>query len=560
MQVEPAEGCKREAGAALDVALRAWTELLGPANVLSGRPELESAARATFRTTQRVAAILRPGDRAQVQECVRIAQRARVPLYPVSRGRNWGYGSRVPVRDGSVLLELGRLDRIVDFDETLAYVTVEPGVTFHQLHDFLQQKGSRLLVPCVGASPDASLVGNVLERGLGKGPYGDRFAHVCGLEVVLPTGEFIHTGLGRFQGARAGRVHRWGVGPFLDGLFTQSNLGITTQMTLWLQPAPRFFETFFYQLDDASRLPALIDALRELKMSDVLPSVFGVYNDYKAVSAFTQFPWGKAPADKPLSRQALRALMGGLGAGMRIGSWNGEGALFCATRAQARAARACVKRVLGRVVDRLLFVDSLLVRLGSRLHRPYRWLTGIDVRKSLEMAYTQSPFLGIPSEAGLRTAYWRKRGPVPDQMDLDRDRCGTIWFSPVVPFDGAEVQSAVSTIEGLVLDHGFEPGITLQCPSPRAIDVVVAITYDRDEPGGDERAEACQAALLQRMGEAGYVPYRLTIQSMDALPPAMDDYGTLLMRLKRALDPDDILAPGRYDFRSDWPQEGGPRD
>jgi hypothetical protein len=44
--------------------------------------------------------------------------------YPISRGKNWGYGSRVPARDGCVLLDLGRMNRIVGFSEKLAYVTV----------------------------------------------------------------------------------------------------------------------------------------------------------------------------------------------------------------------------------------------------------------------------------------------------------------------------------------------------------------------------------------------------------------------------------------------------
>lgn len=51
----------------------------------------------------------------------------RVPVYPTSRGRSWGFGSRVPAADGCVLLDLGRMNRIVGFDERLAYVTVEPG-------------------------------------------------------------------------------------------------------------------------------------------------------------------------------------------------------------------------------------------------------------------------------------------------------------------------------------------------------------------------------------------------------------------------------------------------
>ena len=78
------------------------------------------------------------------------------------------------------------MNRILDFDEKLAYVTVEPGVTQGQLYAFLQGRGSRLWMDATGASPASSLVGNAVERGFGHTPYGDHFANTCGLEVVLP--------------------------------------------------------------------------------------------------------------------------------------------------------------------------------------------------------------------------------------------------------------------------------------------------------------------------------------------------------------------------------------
>ena len=133
--------------------------------------------------------------------------RARSPIatafrsIPISTGKNWGYGSRAPVRDG-VLLDLGRLNRIVDFDEELAYVTIEPGVTQRQLFDVPAASASRdSWMDATGASPDCSIIGNTLERGFGHTPMGDHAANACGFEVVLPTGECIETGFSRFSSA-----------------------------------------------------------------------------------------------------------------------------------------------------------------------------------------------------------------------------------------------------------------------------------------------------------------------------------------------------------------------
>ena len=61
------------------------------------------------------------------------------------------------------------------------------------------------------------------------------------------------------------------------------------------------------------------------------------------------------------------------------------------------------------------------------------------------------------------------------------------------------------------------------------------------------------APVLWLMLKDGFMPYRLGVQAMDSLPRPNDDSGAMFSVLKRALDPNDILAPGRYDFRGDWP-------
>src|SRR5262245_64996556 len=93
----------------LSGALREWVTALGGAHVIQTPETLHEASTATFATQAQVQAIVRPGNRAEVQRCVEIANRFLVPIYPISSGKNWGYGSRVPPRDG-VLLDLARLN------------------------------------------------------------------------------------------------------------------------------------------------------------------------------------------------------------------------------------------------------------------------------------------------------------------------------------------------------------------------------------------------------------------------------------------------------------------
>jgi len=149
----------------LSAARAEWTRVLGSEHVIADNARLRAAQTATFGTTQTVPAILRPENRDQVRECLKIAARYRTPVYALSSGMNWGYGSRVPAGDRCAILDLGRMNRILDFSEELAYVTVEPGVTQQQLYEFLRERGSKLWIDATGASPGCSLIGNTVERG-----------------------------------------------------------------------------------------------------------------------------------------------------------------------------------------------------------------------------------------------------------------------------------------------------------------------------------------------------------------------------------------------------------
>ena len=260
-------------------AVLAWAKAIGVEHVVTDGEACAAYARATFPVTRAIAAVLKPGCVADVRACVRIANEHRVPLYPVSGGKNWGLGSRAPSADGCALLDLSRLDRILDFDEGLAYLTVEPGVTFRQAHDFLEQRGAPLFLSMIGGPEDASLVGNAMERGDGQGPYSDRALYACAAQVVLPDGSLLDTGFARFEGAQVAPLARWGVGPSLDGLFTQSNLGIVTRMTFWLAPKAEHFATFFATLNDKRQLADFVDALRPLMLRDIVrPGCIGMWN------------------------------------------------------------------------------------------------------------------------------------------------------------------------------------------------------------------------------------------------------------------------------------------
>ncbi|RUS94720.1 4-cresol dehydrogenase [Dulcicalothrix desertica PCC 7102] len=501
--------------------LNAWQAVLTSDYLLTDTATLSTYEQATFSTTQRVYAVLRPETVGQVQECLKIANQYKTPLYPISRGKNWGLGSRVPVQDNCTILDLSRINRIIDYNEKLAYITIQPGVTFRQVYEFLKEQNSKLFISVIGGSPEASVIGNTLERGDGSGPLGERVAHVCNFEIILPTGECIHTDFGRFANASAKAVNRWGVGPALDGLFSQSNLGIVTQMTVWLTPLPKFFQTFNCVIQDSGHLSNFIDKLQPLILQDAIRSnCFTFWNSYKFLARQGRYPWQIMGEKTPLCLKELK----------RFERWLGTGCLYSASREQGLAIRKLIEETFTGQVESLSFMDQdnhndLLINNSS---------------------------LGVPTDQNIRSTYWRKKTSLPQNINPDRDLCGVVWLCPILPFDGQVITQAIYTIETTVNKYGFEPNIAISCISGRSVQIFIAIMFDRDVPFEDERAMSCHDHLLQLLTQDGHIPYRLGIQSMNSLPRTQDDYGKLMQTLKQTLDPNDILAPGRYDFRKDW--------
>lgn len=524
---------------------RAFTEfkrLLGAENVVEDLVTLAEYEKATFKTDRRVRGVLRPESTEQVQACMKVATSTYTPIYVISTGKNVGYGSRVPTCDDAVIMELSRLNRIVEFNEDLAYVVVEPGVSQEQLHQYLTLNDSKLWMDATGSFPSHSLIGNIADRGFGHTMYADHFDHVGGMEVVLPTGELLKTGFGRFENARGEGVYKWGVGPYVDGLFTQSNLGVIVRATIWLMPAPKHYQKFFFNLMDDQDLPGVIDILRSLRLDGTLKSAMHIGNNYKVLGSVQRFPWDETNGKTPLTPETMEQLAKKID----ISAWTASGALYGSKAEVKNAAREIRKRLKGKV-KKLMFIDERLLKWAEWLAPIYRWITGIDIR---DMIGLLRPLFGltkgIPTDTMIPSTYWRKKETVPENPDPDRDDCGLIWIAPIAPTSGNNARELWAIIRSVMLKHGFEPSVSITLLTERSMDCVVNIAFDRSVAGEDDRALACHDELLDELTTAGFYPYRLSIASMGIVTADNSPYKHLVNGVKEVVDPAGILSPGRY--------------
>jgi len=527
----------------IKAALTAWGSALPEGAVLSTDEILTRYARSTAPRATRPCAVLYPESTEHVSALLRIASAHRVPVYPISRGKNWGYGDACAPTDGAAIADLSRMNRILEVNGELGCALIEPGVTQQQLYERVQQEAPGFWMDCSGAGCGASVLGNAIDRGFGHTPYGDHVRSTCGMEIVLADGRVLHTGFGHFDAAKAAHVYPYGVGPILDGLFMQSNLGIVTRLGVWLYPAPEAFRFFYIGVAREDGLQALIDALRPLRLRGILNSAVHIGNDLRIISSLRRYPWrqtgGKTPLPEPV-REQLRREFG-------VSAWNVSGSLT-GTRSQVRgAAKALRRAVAGH--GKLVFVTDTKLSLGrTAVAFLNRFGLGRVMARQLEGLTPNYGLLkGIPTDAPLLGTQWRLRHPpetgTADPLDTG---CGLLWISPVLPLRGADATALLERVEPLFRDYGFELLVTFTMLNERAMVAILNMAFDKADPRETVSAQACYDAVMGSLMKSGYIPYRVNVGGMHKLHTPGDTFWQTAQNLKHALDPGAIIAPGRY--------------
>jgi FAD/FMN-containing dehydrogenase len=289
--------------------------------------------------------------------------RRGLAVWPFSRGNSWGYGTKNAVAPGAVVMVLERMNRILEVNEELAYAVIEPGVTQQQLYEHLQANHPSLIADCTDSTPLGSVLGNAVERGYGYTPYGDHFGHLCGLEVVTPSGEVLRTG-GAGEGCPTWNTHKWGSGPALEGLFSQGNLGVVIKAGIWLHPRPEQMLLFTIDIDDGPELAAAVDALHTLSLAGALRSHVHTANAFQTLSLVQKYPADLQARGTRIPDAQLAEMKAQYG----VPDWTAVGGLY-GSPAQVRAARRELERAL-RGKGRVAFFDAAKVAQSKKLAGP----------------------------------------------------------------------------------------------------------------------------------------------------------------------------------------------
>ncbi len=256
------------------------TNLIGALQGIVGEPHVltEQAERAfhsmdAFWTGEVAAAVARPGTVAELSDVVRVATDAGYAV--VARGGGMSYtAGYVPTRADTVIVDMRRINGIVEIDDEDMTVTAEAGCTWSELGSALHRRGLR--TPYFGPmSGLVATVGGTLSNNsmfYGSGVYGTVADSVLGLTVVLADGRRVVTGSGATRGKDPFHRH---YGPDLTGLFLSDSgaLGIKAAATLRLVREPAVTAFASYAFDD---FDSLFEAQAEIARHRLAAECFGM--------------------------------------------------------------------------------------------------------------------------------------------------------------------------------------------------------------------------------------------------------------------------------------------
>lgn len=472
----------------MDLSSR-FAEIVGTEHVAAGSGEQYIYSMdMTENVPRRPMMVVMPSTVDEIQSIVRLANETLTPLIPFVTGQNVG-GLTIPQVDGAVIVDLKRMNKIIELDREAMYVVIEPGVTFGHLRRHVDENAPDLRYTFPLAPPYTSVLANALLQGLCdlSTTHGAMADFVNGLEAVLPTGSLIRAGSGILgDGNWFGRYPL----PDLVGLFSgwQGTTGIVTKMALQLWPKPSHTEY------------AALFTFGERKTTDILTKI------------------GRLEIVDDADCMSLSMVKMLLGMDYPVEVFEGEPdyATLLSISGNSEIEVEEKMRQLAEVVRAAKVEDSR--------HLLVRW----DAISKM-MGPQANAWVDFPSDA----------------FKILTEFDGLTWAGTYI-----HPKNWGSALEGgrkIVEKHGFELMAFLKPMNGMhfgEFKFIIRFPKDQDTI---ERVRECNHELLTFAIDLGAIPYKTPAWAIDILKKKTDPgFLELLQKIKDAIDPNHIFNPGRW--------------
>ena len=467
---------------------------LGKAAVLSGDNAVIEGGYARLGRTP--LGVVMPEDVDQLRAVLSAAAENNVSLWVLpNAAANGGMVGSVTDKD-ILVIDQSRMNNIVEVNSKAAYALVEPGVSYTQLNEHLEQNGTGLWVDC-DRNGLHSVAGSITAREFGYTAYGDHTMMQCGMEVLLADGELVRLGMGAMPESNTWQLAKYAYGPYLDGLFTQSSLGVITKMGVWLMPAPPAYQPFAVTLESNGDLAQAVEILRSFKVNVIVPNTVVISNPVLDASPFSSRQDYTNGNTVDLDR--LRMDHG-------LGLWTLYGALYN-TPPNVDVLWPMVKGAFSGIQG------ATVLDLKTQAGNPV-------------LAGRESMMRGRPSAEFSNLNNWSGQAH--------------LYAGFVSPIDGRQVLKMNKLVSDTVRSSGFDY-LTEFAVGWRSVIQRVYLTYQSE---AEPRAAACLETLVDAMAQRGYGVSHISTGYLDRALAGYDNAGMseLRGRLKQALDPGNLFA------------------
>ena len=212
--------------------------------------------------------VVMPNSTEEVRQIVLLANREGIPIVPMGGGLVLSGLTRA--LKGGILVDMKRMNRILEVNESSRYAVVEAGASQGMLQAYLRKHHPKLKHSIPDAPPIATLAGNILIHGSGHLSHAAGFHSdmLNGLEAVLPTGEIVRIGSCSASPYWFGRAPL----PDLAGLFLGwfGTTGVVTKLAVKLFPNRALNDIEMFVVEDPELVPDILQRLADLQVAEDL--------------------------------------------------------------------------------------------------------------------------------------------------------------------------------------------------------------------------------------------------------------------------------------------------
>jgi glycolate oxidase len=421
----------------------------------------------------------------EVQAIIGLANREKIPVTPYVSGGNIG-GLAIPL-EGGIVLDLKRMNRIIEVSDVDMYAVIEPGVTFGHIKAYLEKNHPNLMYTYAFSPPSTSVMANTLLQGLDNlsTRYGAASHWVSGLEAVLPTGELVRIGSCAVSNSWQERV------PFPDlaGLFLgwQGTTGVVTKMAVSLWPKPEHATQVTLLLMD---LGSAYESLRALSRTRIPDDIIGVSFAF----------------EKIVSMAAEH---------MKVASYPAQ------ATSPGDPEFIVSAEISGNTENELKTKIEVIEEV---------------VKGTLQDGKFEGPLLS-PST----TAYFPMQG-----LEVLSSGGGLTWVGTYGPM--SNWLEAVEQGCALQDKHGFARSCYTRIMREGHFAALRwLLPFNKEDPGYVQKIRELCSDQLEMVLKMGYIPYKTPVWAIRKLEERADpDWVNLHRRVKAMLDPHNIMNPGRW--------------